>query len=575
MKKMTFFALAAVMFASAVVLTGCKNDENEPEKKNEVAKTEFSIALPDQVSGARRMPGATVQKEGRSQFQGMTNITLVPFVHQRAITAADTRLGNNIELGDIAAASELGTNSNAKVYDNVSIPLTTASFLFYAQSKKTGTNFEKGVLTQANLTAATPADFEFNLQPIVSNLATAQGDAKAEALLYYLNSIARASDGTKNWEDYLPADDAGMAAMFETFSTTHVLSSAGVERIVYDLYNSLVPLNSTLATKIKEAIETGADIGSVGGDGKYPVTLKSSLAGYPENINLPDGAIHVKYDATTSPKAFRFFSDSEYESHNFAKLNLFTYPSSLWYYVNSKIKTSNQSQKDKYNNTNDWAAILGYHTSSRAVNSLTRAVAIEDQIQYGVARLDVQVKLDGTVLEDNAADPKNVSCSSYPITGILVGGQRNVGFDFVPNGTNVYTIYDNVMTSPSMAAGADYSAMNSTLVLETEGGTESTKDVIMAVEFTNASGVDFNGVDGCLIPAGSKFYVLARLAASAATETSNKVFKQDYTTTVRLNLLNLKTAYNTIPDLRTPQLELGFSVNLEWQAGHTYTIDFL
>ncbi len=575
MKKMTFFALAAVLFASAVAFTGCKS-EDEPAKKNEVAKTEFSIALPDQVSGARRMPGATVQKEGRSQFQGMTNITLVPFVHQRAITAADTRLGDNIELGDIVNSEALGTNSNAKVYDNVSIPLTTASFLFYAQSKKTGTNFEKGVLTQANLTATTPADFEFNLQPIVSNLATAQGDAKAEALLYYLNSIARASDGTKNWEDYLPADDAGMAAMFTTFSTTHVLSSAGVQRIVYDLYNSLVPLNSTIATKIKEAIAASATIGTtLDANSKYPVTLNASLSGYPENINLPDGAIHIKYDATTSPKAFRFFSDSEYESHNFAKLNLFTYPSSLWYYVNSKIKTSNQSQKDKYNNTNDWATILGFHTSSRAVNSLTRAVAIEDQIQYGVARLDVQVKLDGTVLEDNAADPKNVSCSSYPITGILVGGQRNVGFDFVPNGTNVYTIYDNVMTSSSMAAGADYSAMNSTLVLETEGGTESTKDVIMAVEFTNASGVDFNGVDGCLIPAGSKFYVLARLAASAASETGNKVFKQDYTTTVKLNLLNLKTAYNTIPDLRTPQLELGFSVNLEWQAGHTYTIDFL
>lgn len=573
MKKMTFFALAAVMFASAVAFTGCKS-EDEPAKKNEVAKTEFSIALPDQVSGARRMPGATVQKEGRSQFQGMTNITLVPFVHQRAITAADTRLGNNIELGDIAAASELGTNSNAKVYDNVSIPLTTASFLFYAQSKKTGTNFEKGVLNQANLTAATPADFEFNLQPIVNNLATAHGDAKAEALLYYLNSIARASDGTKNWEDYLPADDAGMAAMFETFSKTHVLSSAGVERIVHDLYNSLVPLNSTLATKIKEAIAVSATIGSVDGDGNYPVTLNSALSGYPENINLPDGSIHVKYDATTTPKGFRFFSESEYESHNFAKLNLFTYPSSLWYYVNSKIKTSNQSQKAKYDNTNDWATILGYHTASRAVNSLTRAVAIEDQIQYGVARLDVQVKLDATVLEDNAADPKNVTCSSYPITGILVGGQKNVGFDFTPNGTNVYTIFDNSMTSSTMAATASYSDFNSTLVLETEGGTESTKDVIMAVEFTNASGVDFNGVDGCLIPAGSKFYVLARLAASAATETENKVFKQDYTTIVQLNLKNLKNAYNTIPDLRTPKLELGFSVNLEWQSGHTYVLDF-
>jgi hypothetical protein len=41
-----------------------------------------------------------------------------------------------------------------------------------------------------------------------------------------------------------------------------------------------------------------------------------------------------------------------------------------------------------------------------------------------------------------------------------------------------------------------------------------------------------------------------------------------------LNLKNLRAAYNTIPDLRTPKLELGFSVDLTWQSGHEYTIDF-
>ena len=33
-------------------------------------------------------------------------------------------------------------------------------------------------------------------------------------------------------------------------------------------------------------------------------------------------------------------------------------------------------------------------------------------------------------------------------------------------------------------------------------------------------------------------------------------------------------AYTTIPDLRTPQLELGFSVDLTWQEGITFNVTF-
>ena len=51
------------------------------------------------------------------------------------------------------------------------------------------------------------------------------------------------------------------------------------------------------------------------------------------------------------------------------------------------------------------------------------------------------------------------------------------------------------------------------------------------------------------------------------------IFKQDYKTTAKLRLKNLKNAYNTIPDLRTPQLEIGFAVDLTWQAGHTYELE--
>jgi hypothetical protein len=201
-----------------------------------------------------------------------------------------------------------------------------------------------------------------------------------------------------------------------------------------------------------------------------------------------------------------------------------------------------------------------------------------------VARLDVQARVKETLLEDTSESVegilKKVDCSAgFPISAVLVGGQQQVNFDFTANtSAPEYTIYDTVMTSTRETSPATmlapvsptvYSAMNHTLVLE-----NGTGDVMIALELTNTTGVDFYGVGGQLIPKNGKFYVVAKLEAKDATETNKHVFKQDYVTTAKLALKDLKSAYSTIPDLRTPKLELGFSVDLTWQTGHTYTVDF-
>ena len=90
--------------------------------------------------------------------------------------------------------------------------------------------------------------------------------------------------------------------------------------------------------------------------------------------------------------------------------------------------------------------------------------------------------------------------------------------------------------------------------------------------FTNTSDKDFYGVDG-IVPVGGKFYLVGQLTASAATETESKVFKQDYTTTARVAIKDLRSAYNTIPDLKAPQLEIGLSIDLSWETGHTYDLE--
>lgn len=576
MKKTTIFAYACLVALVSAGMSSCKNDEpNGHQKITEEVKTEFSIALPNQLA-KRYMPGTTVQKNGLSDFQGITGIFLVPFAEQTAITASDSRLGKNIILSGDVESTDADKPSAAKVYSDVSIPLSTGSFLFYGKSAKTGTKFEVGsLLIDTASTYATPASFTFDLEPIVASAsALTSNSSNGGKLLQYLTSVAIASDGTKAWYAYTDLDNAAMKAMFDTYTSMHGLSSFEVERVLSDLYKSLMPLTSDLAVAIKDSIDndTYATV-----DGSGNVSLIAALDNFPAEHNLPEGSIDMVWNAGTHK-----FTAGAYS--NMAMPDRYVYPAQLWYYANSTIKTSNTSKQTMYDNVNDWAAILAAHTDAASVNTRTRAVAIEDPVQYAVARLDVQVRLKDAVLDDNSATVEGsateVDCSAgLPVSAILIGGQKQVGFDFAPTAGDhpEYTIYDNVMASAAeetpaamlAEAGLTYSAMNHTLVLE-----NGTNDVMVAVELTNTTGVDFYGAGGQLIPANGKFYVVGKLIAENATETGGHVFKQDFTTTAKLTLKDLKSAYNTIPDLRTPQLELGFSIDLTWQSGHTYEVDF-
>lgn len=583
---MTLFACAAVL-TSAVAFTGCKSDNNEPTKPAEVVKTEFAIALPDNAvgNGPRRMPGATVQKT-TNDFQGLANMVLIPFAKADKVESTDPRLGSaNIALGTIPYDTVWNASNHSKVYSDVAIPLTTSAFLFYGESAKNAsattpaTKAQYGVLTAANIASGAPSGITFSLAPILSGTTasvTASGEGKE--LIDLLNGVANAQDSeSKAWKSYNEGegDDAGMIAMFETYSSMHALSSNEVLRVLKNLYESLEPLKSaaepvgTLATNIQTAIKAGITV--AGEVGSQTFTWQDGYTGFPVTTHgLPEGAVRIKYDAT----AFRACTDDEYTAVNQAPLNLFTYPSSLWYFANSTIKTANESKKTLYEGANDWNTILAAYTGASAVNSVTRSVVIKDTIQYAVARLDVSVALSNTELEDKAG--QKINCTSgFPVTAVLVGGQKKANFKFEPTGSDVYTIYDNVMTTPeaplTMTATTTRTGVNSTLVLETENG--DSKDVKIAVEFTNASGHDFQGIDG-LVPAGGKFYLIATLPSAAAIVTGKKVFKQDYTTTATLTVTSLAKAYNTIPDLRTPKLELGMTVDLNWKSGHTYDINF-
>lgn len=275
---------------------------------------------------------------------------------------------------------------------------------------------------------------------------------------------------------------------------------------------------------------------------------------------------------------------------NVASLDKYVYPAALYYWTNTSCKVSDQQQSGNYDNPsyNDWSAIISncYSGSdNKHVTATTQSVALVTPINYGVAQFKINVKFGNGELVDNGANwpatgtPVGQISVSVPedgmtLTGVLVGGQKNVGWDFaqLTSDNTEKTIYDNSHATTGVKAGTDATVY--TLALQTKGkeaAATETEQANFALEFTNNTGEDFTGADG-IVPAGGKFYLVGQLSTD---DKHNYIFQQDYTTVANVTISSLKSAYNCIPDLRTPGLELGLSVDLKWQNGlvNNVTID--
>ncbi len=596
MKKQTLFAYFCAFAMVSAGLSSCKKDE--PRQNVQSVSTNISMSLPTQVgNGVRRMPSATVQNAGATDFEanGMVNMTLIPFakgeLSGNKVTSSSTRLGSsNIDLVSLANASAYNDKANGRnlVYADRDVPMGTAAFLFYGKSGKTGTKFETGSLN-VDLTVA-PSALTFELEPILANISDVTDNAAYKGLIAYLNHVANAKNmkagdpgyvnesSIKAWkeidEDY---PNEGLYELFGAYSETTYLTSFGIRRMMNDLYRSLLSVAATdsLAKHICDSIADG--VYATVNMADTSLTLVSALQNFPSSLNLPEGSVAVAYSAG------RFDGNAAHAFGDLApaQLDRYVYPASLWYYANSRIKTSADAHLEDYTGTKSWAAILSeYEKDNGSVSSKTRSIALKDTIQYGVARLDVHVKLAaGSSLEDNnpVTTKRSVTnpAGGYTLTAVLIGGQKNAQFDFTPvtGEATVYTIYDKEMPEAINVTSSGYTATaNSTLVLETAANEAE----YIAIELVN-TGKDFYGADAQLVPAGGKFYLVgqlseSKLAAGETDKTGGKIFKQDYKTTARLTVGDLKHAYSTIPDLKSPQLEVGLSVDLQWSAGNVYDV---
>lgn len=618
-KNLLFLGMGAMALATPLFLSSCSSSDDVPNDTpvpytGETVKTSFtlSVGLPkgNSASGAKsnfgtRMSEEVTQAQGTPVFRGIDNISLIPFAKTSAIASNDVRLGSNITLpassaggqNNVYESSAAKGTDHATVYANVNIPVGTATFLFYGKAidntAATAITSDQdkhkfGTLTADGLTGE-PADIKFT--PVQIYTAT-QADQKATALADYLTSIANTKitvGGTDvAWSATNNANNT-IYPLYQQFIKIETGSSASIRAALQTIYESLKNNTDDMSKAVIASIKgSGNASATISDDGT--VTLNENLQGFPGNLDtpIPDGCALVKWNTNKFEANISGTSTNGQMTQKPADL---VYPANLQYYANTTLMTSNTDQSNAYDGTNTWSTILGKYTDGTAVGPATRSVALNDQIQYAVGRLDVTVKAAGASLKDREGNAVAVNAQSFPISAVLVGGQKQVGFDFNPiTSATEYTIYDNAVPAAWGTTGVstEASAVNHTLVLANAASTE----VNIAVEFTNNSGKEFVGKDG-IVGKGAKFYLLATLNPSKGTKPKDvditQVFKQDFTTTANLTInknegttsdgstvyeQGLANAYNVLPDLRTPKLSLGLSVDLNWQTGMTFDEDF-
>lgn len=610
MKKFRFFSFAsAMLLASAAGMVSCSSDSIEPTggpgATGQVVKTQFYINIPykgNNGSVSTRMTDVNTQNTGdnSTNFLGMVNTQMYAFKGEPGSTGNTTSV-KAISIGDAADASSKDEWRN--VYRDIAIPVGTKNLLLYARANKNSKkNFEAGSLSNPYASTTTADATDLSALNFALTEVNKDKDFSTEGadILNALNLIANTSvtePGTTTTVKWSEIDNSNLGttnereALKERYKKFITLTSGSANSVKLLIGNLKNVINGSSSLE-SEKLMANAIVANC-------TQALSNLENkdFPRNLLLPDGVAKVKWNDIN--KAFEYVNvNNTVSTGNLINYTTITYPSELAYYVSSPVKVSSNeitavNDLPDYNkwigNTADWS------NYGDAVVSSTRFVALQQPVLYGVASLKSTVKCVSNTLTDNAKDKGQhesdnsitVDDTSFPITGILIGGQpKQVGWNFEAANTVTtnefkYTIYDCDMNKGTnlTAAVTGTPEPNYTLVLDNKdnSGATSQNKVYITIELENKAS-DFFGAEG-LIPKGSKFYMVGELDpyASGITQPTGKtldhVFVKDHTTIANFTIKNLKKAYNHIPDMRSSKYNVGLAVDLSWKEGITFDVE--
>jgi hypothetical protein len=415
-----------------------------------------------------------------------------------------------------------------------------------------------------------PKDIYFSLESIVPH----EVNATATALANYMTSIANAKGNDVAWKD---APSATLRLIYMNFLNVTEVDHGGeimpgsgrnIWKYTQKLKTILENLSFDSTDKaIKDAIITAISYYSY------------DWNDFPGSIGLPDGAAVIRWDGEKFVPQIANTSIADING-----IDRFAYPAELFYYANSLISTSNRdNRKSSYDSKSQWSGVLGdYENVTGVVTSSTTSVAVKDPLQYGVARMQIKLlQTASSTLKDAAGREVAVGAYRFPLTGVIVGGQLPVGFDFTPttkfpaySEADMKFIYDSQVNVNGdseqdyfyLSASADATKMTNTLVLQSYDH----KKIYVVLEFKNNSDIEFKGLNGVVLPE-TKFYLVGEVDPSVFAEDSrtnirDRVFTQDYITTLNMKVTGLSKAYNVVPNLLSPRLELGVELKVNWES---------
>ncbi|MCI6339005.1 MAG: hypothetical protein MR802_14005 [Prevotella sp.] len=668
MNRINHYVLnGAIALLSTAGLVACSSSDDvtdapvNPSYDGKSVKTQFAINIATPVTGnpSTRMSDVNTQNgtSRTNSFLGMYNIKLIPSAVGPTVTVAnpsysvatDVAISKIISLKDLAS-SEIASDKSSKIYTDVNIPVGTQNFIFYGTGPfgtDISSKLTKGILTLTeDANVGNTNDIKFKLNTIIDGNNSID-DAKT-SFIAYLNAIANTtaeiSGTTKAWSSVTKDENPTLHGAYTNFtgigSTVARAGSAdAILKTVEQLYNLLSSIPDTdpyylLVSAIRSAITDGGSSGITlralttdPNNVKLEYTMTDTqLKNFPRENGLPDGAMQLSFDNNNfSYKSSANVGTTTTTSNLVFDVTKLTYPAALAYFVNTPARATtaeiSSSGTDAWPTTvtawdEAWASSGKYSSWTTTVNSNSRTVALQYNINYGVACLETtfQCKSGLTELEDNAGafgsstGTKNnsitIPSNGFKVTGIIIGGQtQSVNWDFLnPTTDRAYAVYDRYMAGKDgmndfiYAKAGTQSDANYTLVFDNYVNPQSPSTpqeaVNIAIELENNSNAEFYGVDG-KIAKGQKFYLVAKLdpndnqdggTASGtitwpeATKSNfparevNRVFIQDYTTKAKFTINSLKNAYVTIPDLRASKLQLGLSVDLQWRTGLTFDV---
>lgn len=310
---------------------------------------------------------------------------------------------------------------------------------------------------------------------------------------------------------------------------------------------------------------------------------------YPQNINLPDGAAAVRWADTADGKKFvPQLQTTTLDDIN--SVSRFVYPPALYYFVDSDIWTSiSHVTFDSYKNKTKWKgleendnSVQKLFLSGGTITPNTKTVAVADPLQYAVAQLQVKVKVaddaDETNLKYNgtATIPytDNGTNHYFRLTGVIIGGQRTVGYNFKPltnSDMDVKFVYDSQVPENFVLKKNSTDVFN-TLVLQSYDG----EDVNVILEFEYTGNTAFKCLNGWVYP-NTRFYLVGEVKLSTGTpsdgvseedkeDVKKRVFTQDRITAIQMTVSSLEKAYNVLPSILSKNLEIGVLTTPQWIA---------